>query len=276
MSAPELQPAHCPPACRSDVRQDKPGPTAHTHRRPSAPQAPPPPFPHCAAHRSPHDHPDIRLTHAGNAPDGWHVRSTRHRSATLRPAPPRWQTASAPPVPRTIHAHRHRADNLLRFHSTGSAPDGARHRPATEDDLLPDARRHRPPSLPTDAANGPSTAPASNARTMPWHRPDCRRSPHRSPSMTATGRTARLSVQHPIRWPRLHQDPTRPAACSATRTSLGTAAYAPDCVAVESARRPARTGYPDVPALAVCGSSPRPAVAPALVSQTIPPATPAC
>ncbi len=254
---------------------DRLGPAVHTHRPPSIQQPPQSPSPHYAAHRSPHDHPGARPTHAGNAPDGWHARSTRHTSGPPHPALPRWPMDHVPPVPRTIHVHRHRADNLLPLHSTASATDSARHRPATEDDLLPDVRHPRRPSHPTDAANGPSTAPASNARTMPWHRPDCRRSPPHSPSMTATGRTARLSAQRPIRWHRARQDPTPPAACSAKQTSLGTAAHAPDCVAVAAVRPPARTGYPDVPALAVCGSSPRPAVAPTSASRTTPLATPA-
>ncbi len=255
---------------------DKPDLTAHTHRPPSAPQATPPPSPRYAARRSPRDHPGARPTHAGNAPDGWHARSTRHRSATPRPALPRWQRVSVLPVPRTIHVHRHRVDNLLRLHSTGSAPDGVRHRPATANTQQADRQHPRRPSHPTDAANGPSTAPASNARTMPWHRPDCRRFLPHSPSMTTTGRTVHLSVQRPIHWHRARQDPTRPAACSAKQTSLGTVAHAPDCVAVAAVRPPARTGYPDVPALAVCGSSPRPAVAPALANRTTPHATPAC
>ncbi len=209
-------------------------------------------------------------------PTGWLAHSTRNTSSTPCLAPPRWPMDHVSPAPRTTRAHRHRADNPLPLHSTPSTPDAARPRPATADDPPPYPRRPRPPSPPTDAANGPSTAPASHARTTPWNRSDCPRSRPHSLPRTTTGRIARSSASCPAHWPRVRQDPDHPAACSATRTSPGTAVHAPDCVAAAPVPPPARTGCPDVPALAAHVLSQTPTVAPASVNPTPPPATPAC
>ncbi len=197
-------------------------------------------------------------------------------SATPRPAPPRWPMDHAPPASRTTHVHTHRAGNPLRLHSTASAPDSARPRPAMANDPPPDLRRPRPTSPPTDGANVPSTALESNARIALWHRSDCRQSPLRSPPKTTTSRTARSSVRRQLHWSLSRQDPTHHVVCFATPTSLGTTVHAPGCAAVVIAPPPARTGCPDAPAPAAHAPSPMPAVAPASTSQTTPRAMPAC
>ncbi len=262
-------------AYRPAAPADRQDPAAHTHRPPSAPPAPPPPSRHCAARRSPPDRPGPRPTRAGNAPTGWNLCSIRHTSATPHPAPPRWPRDHARPAPRTTRAHTHRADNPSPLHSTPSIPVGALPRPATADDPPPYLRRPRPPSPPTDTANAPSTAPASHARTTLWHRSECRRSLLRFRPTTTTGRTARLFAQRPAHWHRVRQDPIYPAACSAMRTSLGTAAHASGCVAAAPVPPPVRTECPDAPAPVAHAPSPMPATAPASASQTPPPATPA-
>ncbi len=255
---------------------DRQDPAARTSLPPSAPPAAPRPSRHCAARKLPYGRPGARPTRAGNAPTDWLAHSTRHTSATPRLAPPRWPRDHARPAPRTTRAHTHRADNPSPLHSTPSIPVCALPRPATADDPPPYPRRPRPASPPTDAANGPSTAPASHARTTSWHRSDCPRSPLRFRPTTATGRTSRSSASYPNHWPRVRQDPAHPAACSATRTSPGTAAHVQDCAAAAPVPPPARTGCPDAPALAAHVLSQTPTVAPASVNPTPPPATPAC
>ncbi len=212
----------------------------------------------------------------GNGPADSPVRSIRRMSATPRLAPVRWPMDPAPPAPRTVRAHRHRADNLLPLHSTASAPDGARPHPVTANGPLPDLQHPRPPSHSTDAANAPSTASASHARTTLWHSSNCRGSRPCFRPMTTPDRTVHSSVQCPIRWLRGCQDPTRPVVCFARRTSPGTTVHAPDCAAAAPIPPPVRTEYPDAPVPAGHVPSPMPAVAPTSASQTVLPATPAC
>ncbi len=176
---------------------------AHTHRPPSAPPAAPPPSRHCAAHRSPRDHPGAHPIRAGNVPTDWLAHSTRHTSATPHPAPPRWPRDHARPAPRTTRAHTHHADNPPPLHSTPSISDDARPQ-AGRQDLAPSSPAHgqaHRPTLPTPSPGMRISAPepvaaatAPSAQNQTPHRPQKRKADNSS----AHALTASRSPPRPL------------------------------------------------------------------------------